>query len=312
MGSQHKRHEGLKTFRRTAAKPKIEKKQAPVELTPLQQAHRTLSQELLNALATLVAPQLEDMETFTAQLQQIKQHFFKRNYELVFQNSELCDVYAARYLPSRALAYADLFHSTKPVLDLLYPPPRAMRPSERRLQPAVQKREPVRITAVGAGVGSELCALQLLPRLRLAELDVDVDEDLIEVLDRDIEMDVIDNAAYAPFLSTLETSMADAFPPPKAKLGQCTLRYHQEDILQYGTTDAFAAMLSETTLLTFMFVFNELFAASRVDAMKLIEAIAKNLPAGAHVLLIESAGDLSEVQVADGTMMAGQGLEVPT
>lgn len=290
MGSHHKRNEGMKPVRRTAAKPKPERKARPQELTPQQQAVLVLQQNFLDILQDHFRIRLDDPD-FDKKLQTIKGHFFRREYAQVFGDKESCIIYAVRYLPSRALAYSELF-TQRPILDLLYPPPPPRRPSEKKVE-FVGKRK--KIVAVGAGVGSELCALHLLPQLRRPEIDID-DTDMLEVLNRELEIDVVDSADYNEFLSDL-TARLDQDRADVEGTSKVKYTYHREDILGWSESAAFTSMLAETTLLTFMFVFNELFASSKLQTMKLIASIAKHLPKGSHVLLIESAGDLSQVKL---------------
>lgn len=287
MGSHHKRNEGLKPVRRTAKQPKPERKTRPVSLDHHALATRSLQQQLLNILADHFRDTLQD-PLYEKRLQAIKAHFFRRDYAAVFSNPEACVDYAVRYLPSRALAYAELF-LTQPILALLYPPPLPRRPSAKR--PDSSSDKPKRLVAVGAGVGSELCALHLLPQLKRLQLEDD-EEDAIEALQQELGIDIVDHAEYDTFLESLLNRLQATTPP--------TLRhtYHQQDILAWSGSTEWTNLLAETTLLTFMFVFNELFTTSKSLTMQLIASIAKHLPSSSYVLLVESAGDVSEVKLS--------------
>ncbi|CCG80657.1 Predicted protein [Taphrina deformans PYCC 5710] len=295
MGSHHKRNEGLKPIRRTAAKPKPEKKakapqrdESAIQLLQLQQS-------FLDHLSTLFHPTLAD-DHYDKKLQAIKGHFFRREYAKVFNDPASCIIYSVRYLPSRSFAYAELF-SQRPILDLLYPRPPPRRPSERTKALVLPRK---RVVAVGAGVGSELCALHLLNQSSRAQLDED-DEDMKAVLDHDMQIDIIDSADYEVFLTDLNVCLSQQLSQESSSeeivRTRLQFNYYRHDILKWSTSTEFAAILADTTLLTFMFVFNELFAASKVETMRLIAAIAQNLTPGSHVLLIESAGELSQVKL---------------
>lgn len=286
----------MKPVRRMAAKPKPDRKPKAPDLSPRELAVLTLQQTFLDTLEEHFSD-IWNEKTYDKKLQAIKGHFFRREFSQVFGNPEYCIIYAVRYLPSRALAYTDLFRRTA-ILDLLYPPPVPRRPSESK-PPLQHSRK--RIVAVGAGVGSELCALHLLPQIRMQEIDAD-EEDMLELLQQDLEIDVIDSAEYGEFLTSLNTTLHERKRLANGEnMASVRFHYHKQDILSYCRDPEFAKLLSETTLLTFMFVFNELFAASKLLTMQLIAAVAENLQKGSHVLLIESAGDLSQVKIGPAT-----------
>lgn len=290
MGSHHKRNEGLKPLRRMPAKPKPEKKHLQTAvLDPKAEAFLAIQQTFLDLLSHHFSPVLQDAE-FEKKLQGIKGHFYHREYDKVFTNTELCVIYAIRYLPSRVLAYRELFQE-ECILDLLFPPPPPRRPSESR---PVVKRKRTKVVAIGAGVGSELCALHLLAQTQRFGL-TENDEDYLEVLEDAPHLEIVDSANYQVFLQDLESVLIQQGISNQT---EPIHSYHQQNILEWASSPEFIEMLAETTLLTFMFVFNELFASSKVLTMKLIGTIAHNLPIGGHVLLIESAGDLSEVKLS--------------
>ncbi|BFZ58217.1 hypothetical protein PYCC9005_005279 [Savitreella phatthalungensis] len=297
------RQDGTRMFRRMPSRPKpgTKAKAAPSEAES--HAVATLRNTCQTFLSLLEARygEIVSARGYNAKLQSIKGYFFRREYDQVFNDAELAKIYALRYMPSRALAYAQLFQD-KPILDLLYPPVEVnqrLRPSERKQlkQQEAQiheSRQIRRITAVGAGVGSELCALQLLHQFVADEeanaQQEDEDDSLPTRLNVDLQLDVVDYADYETFL--VELGENDDNGP--------VVNYHRQSVLEWSSSPEFATLLSRTHLLTFMFVFNELFAASKTKTMALIGACLKFLPVGAHVLLVESAGDLSEVQLAGG------------
>lgn len=290
MGSHHKRNEGMKPIRRTAAKPKPEKKYHEAVLDPRSQAVLALQQVFLNTVGDHFSS-LIDGPDFEKKLQGIKGYFFHRQYDKVFHDSDLCAVYAVRYLPSRALAYAELFQQPV-ILDLLYPPPPLRRPSQAKPEKRTSR---TKMVGVGAGVGSELCALHLLPDIKRLDFDSD-DEDFLDVLDDGIDLEIIDSADYEDFLPSLEEALIKQDDDDMAR-SKVTYTYHKRNILEWASSEDFTKILADTTLLTFMFVFNELFASSKSLTMQLIASIAQHLPIGGHVLLIESAGDLSQVKI---------------
>ncbi|RKP06159.1 hypothetical protein THASP1DRAFT_18836 [Thamnocephalis sphaerospora] len=92
---------------------------------------------ILNMLRVALADALNAPD-FDARLQRIKGHFFERDYDAVFSEPTYLPVYAARYVPGRALCYYRMFTRHPALLSLL--------------------ARPTRIYALGAGAGSELAA----------------------------------------------------------------------------------------------------------------------------------------------------------
>ncbi len=259
-------------------------------LTPVHQA-------FLDLLSKHFHPILSQ-KSYTEQLQQIKAHFYNRAYEEVFKEEESSVVYAVRYLPSRALAYADLF-LTSPILDVLYPPLPRHYLATRNTHGNVARMEEGKegklsnVLAIGAGVGSEICATYLIPRMAKALQDRDDTH-----LEQSIHFEIIDHAPYGPFLESL-VSVLNGIGSDDAGNGRIRHRYHRQDVLKWCTSPEFGGLLRETSLLTFMFVLNELFTASALETVRLIGIVKEHLPRGSHVLLVESAGELSQVKVGE-------------
>lgn len=61
--------------------------------------------------------------------------------------------------------------------------------------------------------------------------------------------------------------------------------------------------LNGATLVTFMFVLNELFAESKAQTVTLLQRVLTDMPTGAHLLVVESAGSFSELQVGTREVM---------
>jgi hypothetical protein len=94
-------------------------------------------QALLEVFRELSLPVLRDHD-YQSRMQAIKEGLFERDFVKVFTDKKNLAVYCMRWVPPRAMAYLNLFQSEKTLLKLLC--------------------NDIRITAIGAGAGSELAA----------------------------------------------------------------------------------------------------------------------------------------------------------
>lgn len=209
-------------------------------------------------------------------LQAIKAGFVQRDYEAIFTESESSlEVYSAAYVPGRALCYYEIF-------------------TRRELSRLLARR--TRIFAVGSGSGSELVSLAA------AMTRVPHDH-------QRIRLDMQDMGQYQRTLAKLETEIRQAW---KLSDDQLSCSYRYGDVLE--DTAERREHLAKADLITFMFVMNELFV-QKAKAMRLVQTMVTSMKKGAHLLVVESAGSFSHLQVGGKTYMvytlldAIQGLE---
>jgi 25S rRNA (uracil2843-N3)-methyltransferase len=98
-------------------------------------------QDIIDVIAETFSPELKNEVALTTTLQSIKGLLFDRDFLGVFENQSLVPTYCARYMPSRALAYADLLKNIEQITSKL------------------NTCEPVRALILGGGAGPELIAL---------------------------------------------------------------------------------------------------------------------------------------------------------
>lgn len=198
-------------------------------------------------------------------LQSMKFAFTKRDYQQVFSTRVQRWLYFEEYVPSRVLAYASLFHRHRDVL------------FGNMIADA-----PLRVASIGGGAGSELMALEAIARNGHARLHVDL----------------YDNADWSDVIATIKQQSAEDRNTVDTLTQTFTSSFFHEDVLDENSR--FASTLPSLQLVTFMFVLNELFAASKAKTVRLLTALVNNLPAGARVLVVESAGSFSSLQVGEG------------
>ncbi|ORZ10710.1 hypothetical protein BCR42DRAFT_494277 [Absidia repens] len=200
---------------------------------------------------------------FGSTLQMIKHSFVDRDYEGIFTDANNLDVYSAAYVPGRAVCYYEIF-CMPPLLKLL------------------TKR--TKIYAVGSGSGSELVSIAA------AMTRVPGERQRIQLLMQDI-------GEWKGVLDKFEQYTARAW---NISPEQLTCRYEQGDVLDpNGMT---SQNIASADLITFMFVMNELFV-KKAQAMALIQNLVTFMKKGAYLLVVESAGSFSHLQVGNKTYM---------
>ncbi|KAI9592768.1 hypothetical protein BDF19DRAFT_425159 [Syncephalis fuscata] len=268
---------------------------------------------------------------FETRLQQIKAHFYVRDYNAVFSEPTHLPVYAARYVPGRSLCYYQMFTQHPALLALL----------ARR----------TRIYALGAGAGSELAAIMAaIVHVKNANSDGRIpltssipssttvaDEQPVIVADeQQVTLHMQDIADWQDVIKRIEATARDKWNIPAERF-KC--EFSQGSVLNlvgHGTEalapladddtasgvqtkdkantltsaeaeaeadkEAICAEIERADLVTAMFVMNELFTDKR-QAMQLVKALVARLRPGAHLLLVDSAGSFSNLKVGQHTYM---------
>ncbi|KAG1057661.1 hypothetical protein G6F43_000517 [Rhizopus delemar] len=202
---------------------------------------------------------------FMKTLQTIKANFVQRDYEGIFTESSNLEVYAAAYVPGRALCYYEIFSSRPSLLKLL------------------MKRS--QLYCIGSGSGSELVAIAA------AMTRVPAERQKIKLVMQDI-------GEYESVLTSFEETIRERWSVTEDQLS-CV--YEKGDILDPDNT-LIKERMSQADLITFMFVMNELFV-KKAAALNLIQTLVKSMKRGAHLLVVESAGSFSHLKVGNKTYM---------
>ncbi|KAG0741176.1 hypothetical protein G6F57_008182 [Rhizopus arrhizus] len=202
---------------------------------------------------------------FMKTLQAIKASFVHRDYEGIFTESSNLEVYAAAYVPGRALCYYEIFSSRPSLLKIL------------------MKRS--QLYCIGSGSGSELVAIAA------AMTRVPAERQKIKLVMQDI-------GEYESVLTSFEETIRERWSVTEDQLS-CV--YEKGDILDPDST-LIKERMSQADLITFMFVINELFV-KKAAALNLIQTLVKSMKSGAHLLVVESAGSFSHLKVGNKTYM---------
>jgi 25S rRNA (uracil2843-N3)-methyltransferase len=264
-------------------------KEEPVSTIPLE-----LQQLLLNIFRDSFAERLQsDIKPL---LQEVKGHLFNRDFATAFGKKEYLEAYAARWSPSRALGYLQIFESLRHVIV----------PFVNRDEVKGDSRKG-KIVCLGGGAGAEIVALAGCMKMvkRWGEEEEKNDEEILKAL----EIMSIDIAAWDPVVDKLSHAIVSK-PPLSAYASQATKDanralledsaignfFHQHDIL---TTPfpSLSPLLETADLVTLMFTLNELYSTSVSQTQSFLLNLTRCLEPGAMLLVVDSPGSYSTISL---------------
>lgn len=234
-----------------------------------------------------------------------------------------------RWSPSRALAYREVFLEICPevrdVFDL----------NEKR-------NEPVEMVCIGGGAGAEVVAAAAVVRSLLQIKDTGKDEEKGSGGDTDppsgvgelgeavssleitspstpdttasentqsLHLTAIDIANWTPIVTNLSTTLTTpASPrcPAFVSPSNFSVTFHHHDILTPSDTPLIPP---STSLITLLFTTNELYTQSRTATTQFLLSLKEKTRVGCLLLVLESAGSYSTVQVNGKTFPMGMLLD---
>ena len=279
------------------AEPSLSKK-VPVEL----------QQIVLDIFRHTFAPRFDS--EFPAIVQQIKQHLFNRDFENAFGQKSFLEAYAMRWSPSRALAYTQIFEE---ILSEARLEIRNLRQDSDNLPLAasqVQSAFTKQVVCIGGGAGAELVALAAyLQLVGHPCVNLNDAEDKLKSSPPSLAIRSIDIANWstvlkglhscmtaAPPISEYSSSAAKAANAALISSAACTFSFVQEDVLKMQNEDL-ATVFSGAVLVTLMFTLNELYSTSISSTTSLLLSLTMLLTPGALLLVVDSPGSYSTVNV---------------
>ena len=192
----------------------------------------------------------------------IKELFFYRKYREIFENQSLLPVYAALYTPSRALCFHDIFIKNEHLKKLLL--------------------ENSSFYCLGAGCGSELIAISR------AFMEISTTTK--------IKLHIQDLANYEFLLDQMNQNIRKYWNLNNDRL---ELKFSVEDVLEED--NEFDSNVKESSIITACFLLNELLSTSKQKFVKLVYRMLKNMKPGTLLLVVDSAGSFSDVEIAGNT-----------
>ncbi|CAN6663567.1 25S rRNA (uridine(2843)-N(3))-methyltransferase [Trichomonascus vanleenenianus] len=214
-------------------------------------------------------------------IQAVKAHLFDRDYMTAFGTPENLDAYVVRWSPSRAIGYSSLLQSLKPVSELFH-----------RLK---EQEKAARVLCIGGGAGAEIVALGSIALLNDA---VPVQVTSVDIAKWDPVVDKIVHYIAGNWYGrdvSLEQALEAIRLDGNESASKFSVKFINHDILTLPEQEL---DLGSLDLITSMFTTNELFAASKAGTVRFLQSLAA-CKSGTLLLLVESAGSYSEIQIGD-------------
>ncbi|KAF2851322.1 hypothetical protein T440DRAFT_60983 [Plenodomus tracheiphilus IPT5] len=264
-------------------KPK-EEKPVIVSSIPLE-----LQQLLLNIFRSTFAERFQT--DINPLLQEVKGHLYKRDFATAFGNESYLEAYAARWSPSRALGYAEVFWDLKHHLR-----------SDLEDTGNESEDKSWKVVCLGGGAGAEIVALagvqKMLstaqneekeskqPKIEIAAIDVADWSTVVKNLATQLET--------TPILSKYASAAAKAANAPLLAPGSLEVRFAKHDVLAPESSDL-SSHLKTASLVTLLFTLNELYSASLPLSQKFLLDMTAAMTPGSLLLIIDSPGSYSSV-----------------
>ena len=244
-----------------------------------------VSQKCLDIFCDALKPSQEDSRT----LQEVKGHLYRRDFATAFGQVDYLRVYASRWSPSRALAYAQIFDEL----------PAGVVARSKSGCLATGSKTDLNVVCFGGGAGAELIALA-------AVLNTHRD-DVPSAMDPGTHVALIDIANWGEIVKKLYTGIVN---PPR--LSPCasqakkdtnkallntevlSMSFKQMDVL-LDEADSLRRSVQDAGLVTFMFTLNELYSTSLPKTQRLLSNTLRSMPIGSHLLVVDSPGSYSTV-----------------
>ncbi|KAK9320421.1 hypothetical protein V1517DRAFT_329388 [Lipomyces orientalis] len=264
-------------------------------------ASPVIQQSVLSLLRRAFSAVYSDPETLANTIQAVKAHLYARDYAAAFESPDYLLAYTVRWSSSRALAYLHVLGDLCPHIRHVL----TRTPNKKK-----------NILCIGGGAGGEVLAL--------ATLANDLGAKNVNIL-------AVDIAHWDDVFVRLHDGIRRGLGWDKNEDGDdiandsIQLKFTQMDILGVpcyleetdATTGLESVVASEPEgcndssndrvdfasldIITILFTTNELFAQSRPRTLTLLRYITDNCKPGTLLLVVESAGSYSHIQIGSKT-----------
>lgn len=252
-------------------------------------------------------------------LQEVKGHLFNRDFATAFGKDEYLQAYAARWSPSRALGYAQIFSDlSSEIAELLdqkspdtkeasrvTPELSEQLESKLSLDSTPDSSKPLNILCLGGGAGAEVVGLagwyrHLRDHIPPSEDKPHPNISKLDILGVDVAkwdnvmQDLHKGVTIPPFLSKYASAAAKAANKAVLPSEVFNVRFKQQDLLD---TDAAGVnnLLGNSDIVTIMFTLNELYSTSVAKTQRLLHALTASMRPGSLLLVVDSPGSYSTV-----------------
>ncbi|KAJ9092860.1 hypothetical protein QFC19_008584 [Naganishia cerealis] len=282
---------------------------------------------ILDVLTASLAQALAD-PNLTVKIQQIKALLYEKRFLEVFERESWLDIYAARWVPSRALAFREIFDSigllerSEEVAEFNKGKGKASAESTeeitRNLAAVAVTTEsmktpettPQKVICIGGGAGSELVAFsgivsQLLePTSSQQQAGTDgADEEESDNTPSmvsgssaipPLDIHLLDIGPYGGLIKSFQETCVSVLPG-LSNNNVTNAIFHQIDILSPDCTPLFENLLARSTtpppIITLLFTMTELFIQSRPRTIAFLRMLSRFAPRGTLFLVVDSANE---------------------
>jgi len=246
-----------------------------------------VERELLEVLKFSLAEALQGPD-LAQQIQRIKGLLYDKRFLEVFEDESLLAAYGARWVPSRALAFREIFDELDAVSRRISrPSPDKGKAKAVDTAGNVDIQEWQDVICLGGGAGSELLAIAaLLSEARTSPTP--------------LRVTLMDIGPYGPlvdqFMRGIRTNMANMTER------ELKVDFAQSDLLnsdgeadtERATVDAILSGCSSTAhppILTLLFTITELFTQSKPKTILFLRRLTDSAPPGTLLLVVDSANE---------------------
>ncbi|KAF6819850.1 25S rRNA (uridine(2843)-N(3))-methyltransferase [Colletotrichum musicola] len=264
-----------------------------------------LQQRILATFGAAFAPVLNS-DSLASLLQEVKAALYARDFDAAFARAspEALDAYAARWSPTRALAYAAVLAGVEEHLAEVLVDRDAgavfggndAEATEKEESPAQMPTKSIRMISIGGGA-AEIAALAAWLSTTEPAISGSVT--------------LLDSAPWSSVVTKLHDALTS--PPPLSKYASASARasnkpllapsrlastFSQSDVLSLDRAGLSATLGSDPVLVTLLFTLNELYTSAGVGkTTAFLHDLSAVAPAGTLLLVVDSPGSYSEAAV---------------
>lgn len=243
-------------------------------------------------------------------IQNIKSLLYEKRFLEVFEDETVLDVYAARWVPSRALAFREIMGESEYVMRFLEGRKAGggSRGQDKGKGKELDEGTRNRVVCLGGGAGSELLAIVALvsaenewtefPKPVPASTSDDGSDEDDEEEDKEktsaqrvlppCAVHLVDIGPYTPVVDKFTTSLRSTLSSADFTQG-----FHQTDILSADShvLDDLLDDDQNPPMITLFYTLSELFLQSRPATIILLDKISQLAPRGTLFLIVDSANE---------------------
>ena len=242
------------------------------------------------SFAELLCPTARQ-ETLEPKVQHLKHHLYHRDFQAAFGDDSLLHTYAARWSPSRALAYGEILE------DIYLQHFLSSQPSLFSEQAA--SRSTLNVACIGGGGGAEYMGLS-------AVLDCSLHKDVSTAVQKRFAACIVDIADWSPVLQTLydtrRSLMRSIDVAEDDKIDALMYVTIKDNVLEDNSlqNSPLREKLTESDVITIFFTLNELFNDSRSKTQMFLLRLTELTKSGTILAIVDSPGSYSTISFTEG------------